>query len=83
MAPIRAIAYEEDAAQEGQPPLMLCFRFEEKHLYSSNFLRNFVVSLEDDEDMEATDMTSMLNELKWFLALRKHWRSLLKFIDKA
>ena len=83
MAPIRAIAFEEDPLDEGQPPLMPCFRFEEKHLYSSNFLRNFVASLEDDNEIDSADRTSLLNELKWFLGVRKHWRHLLKFIDEV
>ena len=83
MALIRAITYEEDPIEYGQPLLMLCFRYEEKHLYPSTFLRNFVASLEDDEEMDATNKTSLLNELKWFLSMRKHWKLLLRFIDRA
>ena len=82
MTPIRALAYEEDQPEEGKSTLLLCFRLEEKHLYSSNFLRNIVATLEDDDKMDAADRTSLLNELKWFLAVRKHWKSLLRFIDE-
>ena len=60
---------------------MLCFRLEEKHLYPSDFLQNFVISIEEDEDMDAADKESLLSELRWFLAVRKHWRALLRFID--
>ena len=82
IAPIRAIAYENEPIHNGGPPLKLCFRFEEKHLYSSSFLRNYVDTLEDDEEMEAANRASFLDELKWFLAVRKYWRSLLHFIDR-
>ena len=83
MAPIRAIAYEEEPMEDGGLPLMLCFTVEEKHLYPTSFLRNFVATLEEDEDMDAAYMTLLLNELKWFLAVRKHWTSFLHFIDRA
>ena len=82
MEPIRALAYEEDQPEEGKSPQLLCFRFEEKHLYPSGFLQNFVTLLEDDEDMDAADKDSLLSELKWFFAVRKHRRSLLRFIDE-
>ena len=81
LEPIRALAYEEDQAEEGKSPQLHCFRLEEKHHYPSAFLQNFVATLEEDEDMEAADRESLLSELRWFLAVRKHWRSLLRFID--
>ena len=55
MAPLIALAYEEESLEEGKSPSMLCFRFEDKHIYSSIFLKIFVAALEDDEDMDATD----------------------------
>ena len=82
LEPIRAIAYEEESPEEGKSPKQLCFRLEDKHFYPSNFLQNFVIMLEEDEDMNTADRDSLLNELKWFLAVRKHWRSLLRFIDE-
>ena len=81
LEPIRALSYGEDQLEEVQSPQLLCFRLEEKHLYPSIFLQNFINMLEEDEVMEAVDKDSLLSELKWFLAVRKHWRSLLKFID--
>ena len=63
--------------------MLLCFRLEEKHLHSTDFLRNFVALLEDDDEMDATHRDSFLSELKWFLAVRKHWRTLLRFIDEV
>ena len=62
---------------------MMCFRLEEKHLYPSEFLQNFITTLEEDDDMEAANKDSLLSELRWFLAVRKHWRSLLRFIDEV
>ena len=62
---------------------MLCFRLEEKHLYPSEFLQNFINILEEDDDMEAADKDSLLSELRWFLAVRKYWKSLLRFIDEV
>ena len=82
LEPIRALAYGKDQPEEGKSPQLLCFRLEEKHLYPSGFLQIFVTFLEDDEDMDAADKDSLLSELKWFLAVRKHWRSLLRFIDE-
>ena len=72
MEPIRALAYEEDQPEEGKSPQLLCFRLEEKHLYLSEFLENFISTLEDDDVMDAADKDSLLSELKWFLAVRKH-----------
>ncbi|KAL4583073.1 hypothetical protein LXL04_007637 [Taraxacum kok-saghyz] len=83
LEPIRALAYEEEQSEEGMSPQMLCFRLEEKHLYPSDFLQNFVTSLEEDEDMDAADKESLLSELLWFLTVRKHWRALLRFIDSV
>ena len=83
LEPIRALAYEEEQSEEGTSPIMLCFRLEEKHLYPSDFLQNFVMTLEEDEDMDAADKESLLSELRWFLAVRKHWRALLRFIDEV
>ena len=83
LEPIRALAYEEDQPEEDKSPQLLCFRLEEKHLYSFKFLQNFVITFKEDEDMEAADKNSLLDELRWFLAVRKHWRSLLRFIDNA
>ena len=64
MAPIRAIAYEEEPMHAGGPPMMMFFRFEEKHLYSTSFLRNFVGTLEDDREIVAADRESLLSELQ-------------------
>ncbi|KAL4583107.1 hypothetical protein LXL04_007671 [Taraxacum kok-saghyz] len=79
-APIRAMLFEGEA-EKGSSPIMLCFRLEEKHLYQTDLLRSFTQSIEDDEHMDADVKVSFTNELKWFLAVRKHWRSLLRFID--
>ena len=79
-APIRAMLFEVEP-DEGSSPTMLCFRLVEKHLYPTDLLRSFTQSMEDDEDMDVDVKVSFVNELKWFLAVRKHWRALLRFID--
>ena len=61
---------------------MLCFRLEEKHLYSSDFLQSFVLTIEKDKDMDAAAKEALLAELKWFLVVWKHWKALLCFIDE-
>ena len=82
LEPIRALAYEEELSEEGKSTQLLCFRLEEKHLYPSDFLQNFVLTIEEDEDMDTAAKESLLSELRWFLAARKHWKALLRFIDE-
>ena len=60
---------------------MLCFQLEEKHLYPTDLLRSFTKSIEYDEHMDSAVKDFFVSELKWFLAVRKHWRALLRFID--
>ncbi|KAL4556404.1 hypothetical protein LXL04_039055 [Taraxacum kok-saghyz] len=79
-APIRAMLFEGEP-EEGSSPTMLCFRLEEKHLYPTDLLCSFTQSIEDDEHMDADVKVSFVNKLKWFLAVRKHWRALVQFID--
>ena len=45
MEPIRALAYEEDQPEKAKSPELLCFRLEEKHVYPTNLLCNFVALL--------------------------------------
>ena len=71
----------EGEAEEGSSPTKLCVRLEEKHLYQTDLHRSFTQSIEEDEFMDAEVKDSFVNELKWFLAVRKHWRSLIRFID--
>ncbi|KAL4573473.1 hypothetical protein LXL04_020281 [Taraxacum kok-saghyz] len=77
LEPVRALSFEDDHPEEGKTSTLLCFRLEEKHLYSSGFLQRFVESLEEDHVMEAAAKNSFLSELRWFLAVRKHWIDLL------
>ena len=51
-------------------PELYVFRVEEKHLYSSNYIKAFSETNQSDDFLTAEERIVLADELKWFLAVR-------------
>ncbi|KAL4588561.1 hypothetical protein LXL04_001453 [Taraxacum kok-saghyz] len=79
LSPIRAVVYKDTTTAGVRKKII--FQLEEKHLYSTRYLTALLKKLEEQVDGPINIRKRIIDELKWFLAVRKHWHRIVDFVD--
>ena len=79
LSPIRAVVYKDTTSLGVRKKII--FQLEEKHLYSTRYLTALLNKLEEQVDGPINIRKRIVDELRWFLAVRKHWHRIVDFVD--